>query len=76
MSESTKQSSNEAECGNKSKPLLGVVYLSEIAPYSETDFACNGGFYNCPECGEQQYLSGAEIGDTKECECGCKYVIE
>lgn len=25
MSESTKQSLNEAECGNKSKPLLAVV---------------------------------------------------
>lgn len=27
MSESTKQSSNEAECGNKSKPLLPAVLI-------------------------------------------------
>ena len=76
MKPDTKPTSNEAECGNKSKPLLSVVYLSEIAPYNETDFACNGGFYNCPECGEQQYTSCSEIGDIKDCGCGCKYVIE
>ena len=33
MSESIKQSSNEAECGNKSKPLLYDVSLLEAGNY-------------------------------------------
>jgi len=30
MSESTKQTSNLAECGNKSKPLLSVVFFAHF----------------------------------------------
>lgn len=54
---------------------IEVVYLTEIAPYNETDFACNGGFFNCPECGEQLYISGAEVGDEDQCDfCNCNFI--
>jgi hypothetical protein len=55
---------------------IGVVYLSEIAPYNETDSASGGGYYHCPHCHEQQYISAAEVGDTVKCDCGDKYVFE
>ena len=37
MSESTKQSSNEAKCGNKSKPLLGDVLIRVFCGVSIED---------------------------------------
>jgi len=61
---------------NSTKPVLCEVYLSEIAPYNETDCALNGGFFNCPECGEQQYVSKSEQDDEYICDCGVNIVFK
>lgn len=45
------------------------ISIRAIAPYNETDFALNGGFFNCPNCNEQNYIS--ESYNDKEIEC-CK----
>jgi hypothetical protein len=44
------------------------VLLSEINPYNETDCACNGGYYSCPNCGECLYVSQADNGDHSQCD--------
>ena len=49
---------------------MGIIYLEDIAPYNEYDHASNGGFFNCPSCNEQQYVSSAESGDNYKCDCG------
>lgn len=72
----SKQINNKKENYNDCYTLLGVVYLSDIAHYNEYDWACNGGYYNCPNCNEQQYTSSAESGEQVECDCGKKYVFE
>lgn len=47
------------------------IHIQCLAPYNETDHACNGGFYNCPNCGYQLYVSKSEHEDLNECEnCG------
>jgi hypothetical protein len=49
------------------------VNTSELAAYNETDWACGGGFYDCPECGEQNYISESYDGMISNC---CKCNIE
>ena len=45
------------------------ISIRAIAPYNETDYALNGGFFDCPHCSEQNYVS--ESYNDKEIEC-CK----
>jgi hypothetical protein len=47
---------------------MKTVSQSEMAPYNETDHACGGGYYNCPNCGTQLYLSRSQVGDTIDCD--------
>lgn len=55
---------------------MRTVSISEIAGYNETDHACNGGFYRCPYCHEQLYVSKSEDGDIQDCyNCGNEHEI-
>jgi len=83
--ESTKQSLNEAENGNKSKPLLAVVLNQEVdlEVYGEVCCdMCNEIIHNhidCPVCkkeyaGTEQYC---DLYDEKTIECeNCGSVFE
>lgn len=54
---------------------MKYINLSEIAPYNEYDHACNGGYFKCPYCGEQLYVSKAENGDVSDCDCGKEFIF-
>jgi hypothetical protein len=83
--ESTKQSSNEAENGNKSKPLLAVVLNQEVdlEVYGEVCCdMCNEIIHNhidCPVC-EKEYAGTdqyCDLYDEKTIECeNCRSVFE
>jgi hypothetical protein len=45
MNTSTKQTSNEAECGNKSKPLLAVVFAQWVAEHHFRLYNVENGIY-------------------------------
>lgn len=51
---------------SNNKPKIELV-ITELTPYNEFDLACKGGYYVCPNCGKQQYIS--ETTDGKEVEC-------
>lgn len=43
------------------------IYIEDLAPYNETDHACGGGYYNCPNCGIQLYVRQSQHGDINDC---------
>ena len=56
--------------------VLATVFISEIAPYNEYDHACNGGYFNCPNCNHLEYVSESEHGKIDECSsCGKSFVF-
>lgn len=46
------------------------INIKDLAPYNEYDSDLNGGFYNCPECNEQNYVSESYENMISEC-CKC-----
>lgn len=56
--------------------MIHVFYIENIAPYNEYDYALNGGYFNCPECGEQNYISETEEDKEIECNCGCEIIFK
>lgn len=63
---STENSSKE-QIGNDANRVLATVYISDLVPYNEYDHACNGGYFRCPNCGNQEYVSESEHGKIDEC---------
>lgn len=56
--------------------VLATVYIRDLAPYNEYDCACNGGYFRCPHCGNQEYVSKSEHGKIDECSsCGKQFMF-
>jgi len=49
-----------------------ISIIKDCCQYSETDTI---GYFNCPNCEEQQYCNG-EIGDEFTCDCNAKITFE
>jgi len=47
--------------------VLATVYISDLVSYNEYDHACNGGYFRCPHCENQEYVSESEHGKIDEC---------
>lgn len=72
MQETSNNKGND-NCANR---VLATVFISEIVPYNEYDNACNGGYFNCPNCNHLEYVSESEHGKIDECSsCGKSFVF-
>ena len=71
--EETLNTNENRNCANR---VLATVIISEISPYNETDHACNGGYFRCPNCDNLEYTSDSEDGKIDECSaCGKPFVF-